>query len=103
MFEAGEWGAVCCVSARFLLGVLALTSWTWQSGLRGPVLAMTRAGAQDAASLAEVHALSFYDASWAAAARDLGIALISADRRLLSTGLAESPTEVTARLRLPLA
>jgi len=69
----------------------------------GPVLAMTRAGVRDAASLAESHTLSFYDASWAVADRELGIALISADRRLLSTGLAESPTQVTARLQLPLA
>ena len=69
----------------------------------GPVLAMTRAGVRDAASLADIHTLSFYDASWAAAACELGIALISADRRLLSTGLAESPTQVTARLQLPLA
>jgi predicted nucleic acid-binding protein len=69
----------------------------------GPPLAMTRAGVRDAASLAEIHTLSFCDASWAAAARELGIALISADRRLLSTGLAESPTQVTARLQFPIA
>jgi predicted nucleic acid-binding protein len=69
----------------------------------GPALRMTRAGVRDAASLADVHTLSFYDASWAAAARELGVALISADRRLLSAGLAESPTQVTARLQLPLA
>lgn len=69
----------------------------------GPPVTLTRAGLRDAASLAEIHRLSFYDASWAAAARELGIALISADRRLLSTGLAESATQSAARLHLPLA
>ncbi len=69
----------------------------------GPTLALTPSGIRDAAALAESHALSFYDAAWAAGARELGIALISADRRLLATGLAESPIQVTARLKLPLA
>ncbi len=68
----------------------------------GPPIAITRAGLRDATALAEIHTLSFYDASWAAAAREFGIALISADQRLLSAGLAESPTQLTTRLQLPL-
>lgn len=55
---------------------------------------------RDAASLAEVHALSFYDACWAAAGRELGIALVSGDRQLQRAGLAESPTQTAERLRL---
>lgn len=66
----------------------------------GPPLVMTRGWLRRAATLAHAHALSFYDASWAAAAAELGIPLISADRQLLHAGLAESPTEVTTRLQL---
>lgn len=68
----------------------------------GPPMVMTSAWLRTAASLAHKHALSFYDASWAAAAGELGIPLISADRRLLASDLAESPTEVTSRLKLTL-
>ena len=67
----------------------------------GPTVVMSATGLRDAAVLAEMHALSFQDANWAAAARELGVTLISADRRLLSSGLAESPTQAAARLRLP--
>lgn len=66
----------------------------------GPPLVMTPAWLRRAATLAHLHALSFYDASWAAAAAELGISLISADRRLLGAGLAESPNEVAIRLML---
>lgn len=68
----------------------------------GPPLVMTSVWLRAAASLARQHALTFYDASWAAAAEELGIPLISADRQLLAAGLAESPTEVTSRLKLSL-
>lgn len=54
----------------------------------------------DAAALAAESGLSFYDASWAAAARGLGIPLVSADQRLIAAGLAESPTTTATRLRL---
>lgn len=57
---------------------------------------------RDAAVLAETHVLSFYDASWAAAAAALGVSLVSADRRLLAAGLAETPSAVTSRLNLAL-
>jgi predicted nucleic acid-binding protein len=68
----------------------------------GPPVAMTPVWLRRAAELAHTHALSFYDASWAAAALELGIPLISADRQLLAAGLAESPTAITSRLKLPL-
>ncbi|MEJ7772845.1 MAG: type II toxin-antitoxin system VapC family toxin [Geodermatophilaceae bacterium] len=70
------------------------------SAILGPPLVMTPAWLRRAAALAHLHSLPFYDASWAATAAELGIPLISADRRLLDAGLAESPTEVATRLRL---
>ncbi len=68
----------------------------------GPALVMTRIWLRRAATLADTHSLSFYDASWAAVAVELGVPLISAGRRLLAAGLAESPTEITTRLMLAL-
>lgn len=68
--------------------------------ITGPPLVMGQSWLRDAASLAEEHRLSFYDASWAAAAVALGIALVSADRRLVAAGLAESPSAIAARLKL---
>jgi len=56
---------------------------------------------RDATDLAVAHRLTFYDAVWAAAARGLGIVLVSADQRLLAAGLAESATTTTRRLGLP--
>ena len=70
--------------------------------LVGPALAMTPAWLRRAAMLGHTHALSFYDASWAAAAVELDIPLVSADRRILAAGLAESPTEIATRLKLSL-
>lgn len=55
---------------------------------------------RDAANLAVAHRLSFYDAAWAAAARGLGVVLVSADRQLLAAKLAESPTAAVRRLGL---
>ncbi len=55
---------------------------------------------RDAAGLAVEHRLSFYDAAWAAAARGLGVTLVSADRQLLDAGLAESATAAARRLGL---
>ncbi|HEY5247731.1 MAG TPA: type II toxin-antitoxin system VapC family toxin, partial [Dermatophilaceae bacterium] len=63
----------------------------------GPALAMSPAWLRRASTLAHTHALSFYDASWAATAVELDIPLVSADRRLLAAGLAESPTEIATR------
>ncbi len=69
----------------------------------GPPLAMSQAWLRRAAALAQTHALTFYDASWAAAASELGIPLVSADRQLLAADLAESPTAMTSRLKLALS
>jgi predicted nucleic acid-binding protein len=68
--------------------------------ITGPPIVMVHGWLHAAAALAEEHALSFYDASWAAAAAALGVPLVSADRRLLAAGLAEPPSETAARLRL---
>ncbi|KLO32528.1 type II toxin-antitoxin system VapC family toxin [Mycobacterium haemophilum] len=66
----------------------------------GPPLVMSKAWLREAAVLAERHALSFYDASWAATAAALRIPLVSADRRLLAAGLAETPSAVVDQLNL---
>jgi predicted nucleic acid-binding protein len=66
----------------------------------GPPLIMTPEWLREAARLAQLHALSFYDASWAAAASRLGVPLVSADRQLSAAGLAESPAALCSRLRI---
>lgn len=63
----------------------------------GRPLVMAPAWLRDAAELAETHGLSFYDASWAAVAQALQVPLVSADRQLLSAGLAQSATQASAR------
>lgn len=66
----------------------------------GPPLVMSPRWLPDAAELAETHALSFYDAAWAATAAALRIPLVSADRRLLGAGLATSPGAAVERFGL---
>lgn len=66
----------------------------------GSPLLMSQDWLRSAAGLADTHGLSFYDASWAATAIALRIPLVSANRRLLGAGLAESASDVAARLRL---
>lgn len=66
----------------------------------GAPIVMARGWLHDVAVLAETHSLSFYDASWAAAAVALGIPLVSADRRLVAAGLAETAAAFTSRLNL---
>lgn len=51
-----------------------------------------------AAILADEHALTFYDATYAAAARSRGSVLATADKALLDAGVGESPAAVAARL-----
>ena len=68
----------------------------------GAPIMMEQGWLRDAAALAETHMLSFYDASWAAAAGALGVSLVSADRQLLAAGLAETPSVVTSRLNVAL-
>jgi len=67
----------------------------------GPPLVVTAPRLRQAAELAHAHALSFYDAVWAAAAQQLAIPLVSADRLLLAAGLAQTPTDIATRLTLP--
>lgn len=66
----------------------------------GPPLVMSPACMREAALLAERNGLSFYDAGWAATAAALRIPLVSADRRLLAAGLAETASAVVERLNL---
>jgi predicted nucleic acid-binding protein len=66
----------------------------------GPPQVMTAAWFRRAAELAQAHALSFYDAVWAAAAHELAVPLVSADRKLLAAGLARTPTDIATRLSL---
>jgi len=67
----------------------------------GPPLVMTQDWLRHAAHLAHHHALTFYDASWAATADKLNMTLVSADQQLVAAGVAESPATTVARLRLP--
>ena len=67
----------------------------------GPPLVMTAPWFRRAAELAHTHGLSIYDAAWAAAAQELAIPLVSADRKLLAAGLAQTPTDIATRLSLP--
>ena len=55
----------------------------------GTPLSMATGWFGPAARLGEKHGLSFYDAAWAAAAVELGVPLVSADRGLVRAGLAE--------------
>jgi predicted nucleic acid-binding protein len=66
----------------------------------GAPLVPTPAWRRDAAELAASHRLSYYDASYAAAARALAVPLITADRKLIVTGLAESPSQFALRTGL---
>jgi predicted nucleic acid-binding protein len=67
--------------------------------LCGPVITLEPGWRRDAAGLAQVHGLTFYDAAFAAAARGLDVPLLSADRQLLASGLAESLTSWSNRTR----
>ena len=64
----------------------------------GPPLVMTRGWWRRAATFGQVTPCPS-TTRWAAAAAELGIP-VSADRRLLAASLAESPTQVTTRLKL---
>lgn len=61
------------------------------------VLAPSAAEQRLAAQLAEEHALTFYDAVYAVAARSRGSMLATADKALLNAGAGESPAAVAAR------
>jgi len=66
----------------------------------GPPLLSSPEWLRDAADLASSRRLTFYDAAWAAAARGLGVPLVSADGQLLAAGLAETATATVRRLGL---
>jgi len=66
--------------------------------LCGPPLVPAPSWRRDAAELAANHRLSFYDATFAATARAMECPLISADHKLLSANLAESPTQYAVRI-----
>ena len=90
-------------------GIYRALGWTAQdvadqlddlTTILGPPV-MTALWLRHAAELAHTHTLSFYDAAWAAAAQQLAIPLVSADRLLLAAGLAQTPTDIATRLTLP--
>jgi predicted nucleic acid-binding protein len=56
-------------------------------------LVPARAWRRNAAKLADEHGLSFYDASFAAAAQAMEAQLLSADKKLLAPRLAQTPTQ----------
>jgi predicted nucleic acid-binding protein len=100
--------------AYYELGNVLIRALGWAAGdvadqlddlttILGPPLVMTAPWFRRAAELAHTHALSFYDAAWAAAATELGVPLVSADRKLLAAGLAQTPTDIATRLSLPTA
>ncbi len=100
--------------AYYELGNVLIRALGWTAGdvadqlddlttILGPPLVMTAPWLRQAAELAHAHALSFYDAAWAAAAQQLAIPLVSADRLLLAAGLAQTPTDIATRLALPTA
>ncbi|MHB1930121.1 MAG: PIN domain-containing protein [Acidimicrobiales bacterium] len=66
----------------------------------GAPLAMSASWFRQAADMGAAHGLTFHEACWAAAARALGVALVSADAQLLAAGLAESPRAAAQRLGL---
>lgn len=67
--------------------------------LCGPLVHPRPSWHDAAAELAERHGLTFYDASWAAAAQALDCPLVSADRRLHGQGLAVTASDAAAALR----
>lgn len=97
--------------ALYEVGNVLVRSLRWPSNLVadqlddilimcGAPLVMTPEWLRRAADIAAEHGLTFYDASWAAAASALDVPLVTADRQLLAAGLAESPTDIATRLRL---
>jgi predicted nucleic acid-binding protein len=68
----------------------------------GEPVALSDAARSTAAELAAEHGLSYYDAAYWAAARELRAPLVSADRELVEAGAAESPRQLCQRLELPL-
>jgi len=110
--QVGEVQARVIDLALYEMGNVLLRALGWRASdvadqladlviICGPPLAMAAEWLRQAAELGARHRLTFYDAAWAAAAEGLGISLVSGDAQLLAAGLAESPTDVVQRLRLP--
>jgi predicted nucleic acid-binding protein len=108
---AGEVEAHIIDLALYEVGNVLLRALRWSAAdtaaqlddlvaIVGPPLVADAVILRRATHLAEQHGLSFYDGSWAAAAQELRVPLVTADRRLLAAGLAESPAEIANRLRL---
>jgi len=98
--------------ARFEVANVAVCSWHAPSvvdnmlsaieriGEDGGVIASTHALLRSAALLALEHGISVYDASYAAAARQGGLELVSCDLRdLVGKGLARTPSQVRSGAR----
>ncbi len=66
--------------------------------LCGPLVHPRPSWHDAAAHLGERHRLTYYDANWVAAAQALQCPLVSADRRLLSAGLAITATQAAGDL-----
>ncbi len=75
----------------------AIESCALTRAICGEPVALTADDVGAAARLAEQHGLSFYDASYAAAAQRTGWTLVSADGDLLRPGLAISLSTALAR------
>jgi len=110
--QVGEVQARVIDLALYEMGNVLLRALGWRASdvadqladlviICGPPLAMAAEWLRQAAELGARHRLTFYDAAWAAAAEGLGISLVSGDAQLLAAELAESPTDVVQRLRLP--
>jgi len=56
-----------------------------------------------AAQLAEAHALTFYDAAYAAVAQSRGMRLATSDRAIVAAGVGDPPAVVAAALGLDVA
>ena len=67
--------------------------------LCGPPLTLPDAALGTAADIATADELTFYDAAFAAAAREHGCTLVSADRKLLRSGHAITLTQSMERVR----
>lgn len=63
-----------------------------------PQVAPTKSELREAATLAERHGLTFYDAAYAAVARARSADLVTLDKALLRSGLGRRPSEVVADL-----
>jgi predicted nucleic acid-binding protein len=109
--QRGELDARIIALAMYEVGNVLLTRLRWAASdissqlddivsICGTPLVTTSAWLRDAAVLGETHQLTFHDAAWAAAARGLGIPLVSADAKLIAAGLADSPAVTARRLRL---